>query len=106
MGPRPSTEEEEKETKRGKERNKKKSNKAIYRPTEALRPSPYVLSDDPNHPNMRTYYSHGQEHTANLMPENTFFKDHDSEVLLALLLDQSISFLSDDCVVCCEDVRA
>eukprot|EP00960_Hanusia_phi_P035384 751672-Hanusia_phi.AAC.1 len=79
--------EQSKKQKKGKEQ-KKKSMKGIYRATEALRPPPFATSDDPNHPNMRTYFQDGWQHTGNLMPENAFYKDHDSEVLNFLLARQ------------------
>jgi hypothetical protein len=59
------------------------------RPTAVIKPCHYIKPMDPNHPNMRTYIDADRAHTANLLPENSFWKDCDSQVTWAL----SISFL-------------
>lgn len=53
--------------------------KGRYQATRRIYPLPYVKSEDPNHPEMRTHVQPGEEHQMNLEPENTFWKDHDSE---------------------------
>ncbi len=52
----------------------------LFRPTEIRKPCHYIKPMDPAHPNMRTYIEADRALSANLMPENSFWKDHDSEV--------------------------
>lgn len=56
------------------------STKGRYQATARTRPMTWVRSGDPDHPNMRIPMEHGQERTANLLPENSYWKDHDSEL--------------------------
>jgi len=58
---------------------KEGSTKGRYQATRRIYPISYVKSGDPDHPNMRTNVRPGEEHQVNLQPENTFWKDHDSE---------------------------
>jgi hypothetical protein len=51
------------------------------RPTAILKPCHYIRSPDPAHPDMRTYIERDKAMSANLLPENSYFKDHDSQVL-------------------------
>jgi hypothetical protein len=46
----------------------------------AERPQHWVRSEDPAHPNMRTSVDLEDAHAVNVMPENSFWKDHDSDV--------------------------
>ena len=52
----------------------------ILRATKMVRAPYWIRSADPNHPKMRTYVDRRKAHTANLVPENSFWKDHDSQV--------------------------
>jgi hypothetical protein len=52
----------------------------VLRPTEIRKPCHYIKPMDPAHPNMRTYIDGDRAISANLLPENSFWKDHDSEV--------------------------
>jgi len=47
-------------------------------------PGHWVRSDDPAHPRMRRPVDVKDAHTLSVMPENSFFKDHDSDVRLPL----------------------
>jgi len=58
----------------------KGTTKGRYQATRRIRPPYWVRSDDPNHPNMRIYVDPRDAHTVNLLPENSHWKDHDSEV--------------------------
>ena len=50
------------------------------RPTAILKPKHYIRSADPAHPEMRTYIDEDNAMSANLLPENSYWKDHDSQV--------------------------
>lgn len=43
-------------------------------------PQHWVRGEDPAHPNMRLPVDIEDAHTVNIMPENSFWKDHDSDV--------------------------
>lgn len=66
----------------GKDKKKKLNlkSKAKYRADGIIMPAHAVRSADPDHPDMKTYIDRESAHTMCLMPENTFWKDHDSEV--------------------------
>ena len=51
-----------------------------YRANALVRPQHWVGSEDPAHPQMRTPVDLEDAHTMNVMPENSFWKDHDSDV--------------------------
>jgi len=53
--------------------------KGRYQATRRIRPPHYVLADDPDHPEMRIPMDPRYAHTANLLPENSRWKDHDSD---------------------------
>eukprot|EP00283_Hemiselmis_rufescens_P008696 CAMPEP_0173424158 /NCGR_PEP_ID=MMETSP1357-20121228/4144_1 /TAXON_ID=77926 /ORGANISM="Hemiselmis rufescens, Strain PCC563" /LENGTH=335 /DNA_ID=CAMNT_0014387333 /DNA_START=146 /DNA_END=1149 /DNA_ORIENTATION=+ len=53
--------------------------KGRYQATFRIRPPTYVRSEDPNHPDMRIPVDPRYAHTVNLLPENSLWKDHDSE---------------------------
>eukprot|EP00281_Chroomonas_sp_CCMP1168_P025220 CAMPEP_0206238182 /NCGR_PEP_ID=MMETSP0047_2-20121206/14679_1 /ASSEMBLY_ACC=CAM_ASM_000192 /TAXON_ID=195065 /ORGANISM="Chroomonas mesostigmatica_cf, Strain CCMP1168" /LENGTH=357 /DNA_ID=CAMNT_0053662701 /DNA_START=43 /DNA_END=1113 /DNA_ORIENTATION=- len=52
--------------------------KKKYRATERIKPPHWIRSEDPDHPNMRIYIDERNANTANMEPENTYWKDHDS----------------------------
>ena len=51
-----------------------------YKANALVLPQHWIRGDDPGHPGMKMNVDLERAHTANIMPENSLWKDHDSDV--------------------------
>ena len=54
--------------------------RGVYKANALQLPQHWVKSEDPAHPRLRCPVDAADSYAVNVMPENAFFKDHDSEV--------------------------